>query len=88
LPADSHDLLDHLLHAEPNYRLGYGGVAHLKAHPFFATVDWTGLERGQAPAPQEVLDRVQAARVAPLPALELLGGGQDGGEASMWLEEF
>ena len=44
------DLITRLLHDDPEHRLGANGAAEVKAHPFFAGVDWeTLLESGRPP---------------------------------------
>lgn len=40
---DARDLLSRLLAREASQRLGTQGIAEIKAHPFFATVDWQAL---------------------------------------------
>ncbi|UKZ79395.1 hypothetical protein TrVFT333_007148 [Trichoderma virens FT-333] len=44
LPSAARDIIIKLLDREPNHRLGVkGGASEVKAHPFFADVDWTEL---------------------------------------------
>jgi serine/threonine kinase 38 len=47
------DLIKRLI-TDPNERLGINGVAEIKAHPFFAGVDWKGIRDKQAPFIPEV----------------------------------
>jgi hypothetical protein len=56
-------LLDRLLDRCPETRWPAcpGGVGAVKAHPFFAGVDWDALGAGAAAAPPELLARMQAA---------------------------
>ncbi|KAG2439042.1 hypothetical protein HYH02_006570 [Chlamydomonas schloesseri] len=48
-PDDARDLTDRLLAMEPLARIGAEDIAELKAHPFFAGVDWARLRSGPAP---------------------------------------
>ncbi|XP_036884849.1 microtubule-associated serine/threonine-protein kinase 3 isoform X5 [Sturnira hondurensis] len=48
LPADAQDLITRLLRQNPLDRLGTGGTHEVKQHPFFWTLDWTGLLRHKA----------------------------------------
>ncbi|KAM7143654.1 microtubule-associated serine/threonine-protein kinase 3 isoform 6-T6 [Molossus nigricans] len=48
LPADAQDLITRLLRQSPLDRLGTGGTHEVKQHPFFWTLDWTGLLRHKA----------------------------------------
>ncbi|CAG00609.1 unnamed protein product, partial [Tetraodon nigroviridis] len=48
LPADAQDLITRLLKQNPLERLGTGGAAEVKQHPFFQGFDWTGLLRQKA----------------------------------------
>jgi serine/threonine protein kinase len=47
------DLLSHLLVRDPKARLGSGeaDANEIKAHPFFAEIDWTALATGKLPSP-------------------------------------
>ena len=47
------ELITSLLNGEPNLRLGMmgGGIAEVKAHPYFAPVGWIALEEQKALAP-------------------------------------
>ena len=45
------DVCARLLTREPTQRLGYRGGAEVKAHPFFASIDWAALERLEVPPP-------------------------------------
>lgn len=45
------DVCSRLLVRDPPARLGYGGAADIKAHPFFTGLDWTALERMEIPSP-------------------------------------
>eukprot|EP00850_Spirogloea_muscicola_P008961 SM000049S16732 [mRNA] locus=s49:378172:380156:- [translate_table: standard] len=47
--SDARDLVDRLLTEEPSGRLGAGGYAELKAHPFFTGVDWADPRKQAAP---------------------------------------
>ncbi|RMB93812.1 hypothetical protein DUI87_29804 [Hirundo rustica rustica] len=48
LPPDAQHLISCLLQPDPLRRLGAGGAQEVKAHGFFATLDWTGLLRQKA----------------------------------------
>ena len=41
-------LVDRLLQSGPSDRLGHGGAAEVKAHPWFAGLDWDNLARAKA----------------------------------------
>lgn len=41
IPADAKDIIEKLLTLRPNQRLGSRGAKDVKAHPFFAGVDWS-----------------------------------------------
>lgn len=47
------DLLSHLLVRDPKARLGSGeqDANEVKAHPFFADIDWASLATGKMPSP-------------------------------------
>ncbi|XP_069079080.1 microtubule-associated serine/threonine-protein kinase 4 isoform X3 [Pleurodeles waltl] len=47
-PPDSQNLITMLLRQNPLERLGTGGAFEVKEHPFFSTLDWTGLLRQKA----------------------------------------
>ncbi|GAB9473061.1 Agc protein kinase [Globisporangium polare] len=49
LSADAASLIAHLLHREPEKRLGSRGAAEVKAHRFFRSVDWDGLLWSEPP---------------------------------------
>ena len=53
MSAECADFLQGLLTRDTNQRLGCGpgGCAAVKAHPFFASIDWQSLEEGRMPAP-------------------------------------
>ncbi|KAA0151681.1 hypothetical protein FNF29_04367 [Cafeteria roenbergensis] len=52
LTPEAADLLRRLLHKDPLRRLGsVGGAAGIRAHPFFAGVDWEALYDCRIPAP-------------------------------------
>lgn len=66
-PAAARDLVEKLLREEPSRRLGARDIAELRAHPFFAGVDWAapgGARASPAPALQPV--RVQTGEEAAL----------------------
>ncbi|KAM9251609.1 LOW QUALITY PROTEIN: microtubule-associated serine/threonine-protein kinase 1 [Cariama cristata] len=48
LPPDAQHLISRLLQPDPLRRLGAGGAQEVKAHGFFASLDWTGLLRQKA----------------------------------------
>ncbi|KAM6037509.1 LOW QUALITY PROTEIN: microtubule-associated serine/threonine-protein kinase 1 [Theristicus caerulescens] len=48
LPPDAQHLISCLLQPDPLRRLGAGGAQEVKAHGFFAALDWTGLLRQKA----------------------------------------
>ncbi|KAL2090132.1 hypothetical protein ACEWY4_014820 [Coilia grayii] len=48
LPVDAQDLITRLLRQSPLERLGTGGAAEVKQHPFFSGLDWNGLLRQKA----------------------------------------
>ncbi|XP_015706096.1 microtubule-associated serine/threonine-protein kinase 1-like [Coturnix japonica] len=48
LPPDAQHLISCLLQTDPLRRLGAGGAQEVKAHGFFAALDWTGLLRQKA----------------------------------------
>ncbi|KAM8987102.1 microtubule-associated serine/threonine-protein kinase 1 isoform 2-T3 [Ara ararauna] len=48
LPPDAQHLISCLLQPDPLRRLGAGGAQEVKAHAFFAALDWTGLLRQKA----------------------------------------
>uniref|UniRef100_A0A8C3CGV8 non-specific serine/threonine protein kinase n=1 Tax=Cairina moschata TaxID=8855 RepID=A0A8C3CGV8_CAIMO len=48
LPPDAQHLISRLLQPDPLQRLGAGGAQEVKAHGFFAALDWTGLLRQKA----------------------------------------
>lgn len=48
LSVSATDLIRKLI-ADPQSRLGQGGAEEIKAHPFFAGIDWTNLRRRRAP---------------------------------------
>lgn len=48
LSAESEDLIRRLL-TKAEFRLGRGGAAEIKAHPFFRGVDWSTIRRVRAP---------------------------------------
>ncbi|XP_074785975.1 microtubule-associated serine/threonine-protein kinase 1 [Athene noctua] len=48
LPPDAQHLISCLLQPDPLRRLGAGGAQEVKAHSFFAALDWTGLLRQKA----------------------------------------
>lgn len=43
VPPAAKDLLTKLLNRDPEHRLGAGGSAEIKAHPFFHAIDWRKL---------------------------------------------
>lgn len=47
LSEASFSLISQLLEKQPNKRLGCGktGIAEVKSHPFFASIDWSLLDR-------------------------------------------
>ncbi|XP_076020265.1 microtubule-associated serine/threonine-protein kinase 1 isoform X3 [Genypterus blacodes] len=47
-PADSQELIALLLRQNPLERMGTGGAAEVKNHPFFHNLDWNGLLRQKA----------------------------------------
>ncbi|KAF1328687.1 Agc protein kinase, partial [Globisporangium splendens] len=49
LSADAASLISHLLHREPEKRLGSRGASEVKAHRFFRSVDWDGLLWSEPP---------------------------------------
>ena len=48
MSARCQDLIDHLLQSVPSDRLGHGGAAEVKAHPWFDGLDWDNLARAKA----------------------------------------
>ncbi|KAJ8253988.1 hypothetical protein COCON_G00206000, partial [Conger conger] len=48
LPADAQSLISTLLQTNPLLRLGTGGAAEVKQHPFFTELDWNSLLRQKA----------------------------------------
>jgi len=78
LSSEAASLLRALLARDPRDRLGAGrgGNTALRAHPFFAGVDWTALSEGRAPLPLGVRDRMLSAAAAAAAA----GGGGCGEE--------
>ena len=48
MSAQCQDLIDRLLQSAPSGRLGHGGAADVKAHPWFAGLDWDNLARAKA----------------------------------------
>jgi serum/glucocorticoid-regulated kinase 2 len=51
MSAEALDLCSKMLVREPTQRLGYGGGAGIKAHPFFRGLDWSKLDRREVPPP-------------------------------------
>lgn len=51
LSPNVQDFLRSLLVREPRNRLGYNGAASIKAHPFFAEINWRDLAERRVPAP-------------------------------------
>ncbi|XP_061604011.1 microtubule-associated serine/threonine-protein kinase 4 isoform X4 [Phyllopteryx taeniolatus] len=47
-PADAQELISVLLRQNPLERMGAGGAAEVKQHPFFHHLDWNGLLRQKA----------------------------------------
>ncbi|XP_077354090.1 microtubule-associated serine/threonine-protein kinase 3-like isoform X4 [Festucalex cinctus] len=47
-PADAQELINVLLRQNPLERMGAGGAAEVKQHPFFHHLDWNGLLRQKA----------------------------------------
>ncbi|XP_074276662.1 putative serine/threonine protein kinase IREH1 [Silene latifolia] len=45
---EAEDLIDKLLIEDPNQRLGAGGAAEVKAHPYFRDINWDTLARQKA----------------------------------------
>jgi serum/glucocorticoid-regulated kinase 1/serum/glucocorticoid-regulated kinase 2 len=45
------DLINRLLQRKPTHRLGAGGLAEVKAHPWFAALDWEALMDKSLEAP-------------------------------------
>lgn len=45
------DLITGTLEANPNNRLGKTGMHELKAHPFFASIDFVALAEKRVPVP-------------------------------------
>lgn len=50
------DLVSQLLNPDPSKRLGAHGAAEVKAHPFFASIDWNGLLQEAGPMVPKVDD--------------------------------
>jgi serine/threonine-protein kinase RIM15 len=50
------DLVHRLLNSNPNERLGANGAAEVKAHPFFAGVNWDALMQEPGPMVPKVDD--------------------------------
>ena len=50
------DLINRLVCTEPSQRLGSHGVGEIKAHPFFAGIDWDHLTAGDGPFVPRVFD--------------------------------
>ncbi|GIL60087.1 hypothetical protein Vafri_14743 [Volvox africanus] len=48
-PPEARDLTERLLAMEPSARIGAEDVSDLKAHPFFAAINWDTLRTGPAP---------------------------------------
>jgi len=65
--ADLHDLIRSLLHPNPILRLGAHTFARdaseVKRHPYFADVDFVGLENHHVEPPQSILDAVRERRI-------------------------
>jgi len=49
--TEARDLIRQLLRRDPEKRLGTLSTDEVRAHPFFATVDWAALERREVTAP-------------------------------------
>jgi ribosomal protein S6 kinase alpha-4 len=77
LSPEAQSLLTSLLARDPRDRLGAGrgGTSALRAHPFFASIDWPALSEGRAPLPLGVRDRMLSAAAAAAAA----GGSGEGG---------
>jgi serine/threonine-protein kinase RIM15 len=45
ISKDCKDLLERLLCADPNKRLGANGIAELQNHPFFEGVNWNNISQ-------------------------------------------
>lgn len=48
MSAECQDLIDRLLQPDPEQRLGHFGSAEVKAHPWFAGLDWDNLAQAKA----------------------------------------
>ena len=59
-----------LLIRDPLLRLGSSGAAEVKAHPFFASIDWGMLETGQVPPPFRPEQSINAASQDAIGAFE------------------
>ena len=84
-PFDAHarDLVDGLLALEPAKRLGAAGYEPLKAHPFFAGLDWASLHETAPPAmaASEVAWTWEADARSPASSADEPGGGEGEREA-------
>lgn len=49
LGSETLDFVKRLLARDPKKRLGYGGFAEMKAHPFFASIDWDNIHDMESP---------------------------------------
>lgn len=64
MDPDAKDLITRLLIKNQVKRLGYNGVEEVKAHPFFASIDWTSLlqKRVSAPLNPHIMTPVTTSR--------------------------
>ncbi|KAJ8553499.1 hypothetical protein K7X08_024177 [Anisodus acutangulus] len=59
MSPEAYDLIDRFLTEDPNQRLGAGGAAEVKQHPFFRDINWDTLARQKAafvPTSENALD--------------------------------
>lgn len=62
IPEDAQDLLQKLLHPDPEQRLGKNGAAEIKAHKFFESINWAKLEAVEVKPPYKpTANQVNAA---------------------------
>lgn len=86
VPPMAADLIRRLLHQNPAQRLGYGpgGAPAVKAHPWFASVDWDLLAQQRLAPPQGLQDRVYECEGIPCAQFDPKPCERD----CAWIEEF
>ena len=67
MSANCQDLIDRLLQSGPSDRLGHGGAAEVKAHPWFAGLDWENLARAKAAFIPHLQSETDTTYFAPKP---------------------